>query len=128
MSLKKVFLSTFNAPLVFILSVLFFVGLIEVNPYIDASFQSIYGAFSSIMLALGIFWWTIVDARFRNFELSILYKVLVLLLAPIGVLLYAFKSRKGSLAWLLVAKIILFILLCNVIAYIGSWLGIWLAT
>ncbi|MPY26200.1 hypothetical protein [Shewanella sp. YLB-07] len=124
MSLKQVFLPTLNAPLVFLLTVFFFVGLIEVNPYVDASFRSTFGVFSSIMLAFGIFWWALVDARFRKFELSTMYKVLVLFLAPVGVLLYAFKSRKSSFAWLLVVKIILFILLCNVVAYIGSLLGI----
>lgn len=128
MSLQQVFLPKLNAPLVFLLTVFFFVGLIEVNPYVDATFRSAFGVFSSIMLALGIFWWTLVDARFRKFELSTVYKVLVLLLAPIGVLLYAFKSRKNSFTWLLVVKIILFILLCNVVAYIGSLLGIRLVT
>ena len=120
---KSLLAPSFNAPILYLLSVILVVAFLEGSQFSATPFGSKFQVVFNLALVFGILWWALVDAKINKFRLSTTYKLLLIFLAPIGLLVYAFKSRKPSYAWLLVGKYLLFLILCNIVAFIGLYFG-----
>ena len=120
---KSLLAPSFNAPTLYLLSVILVAAFLEGNQFSASPFGSKFQVVFNLSLVFGILWWALVDAKVNKFHLTTTYKLLLVFLAPIGLLVYAFKSRKPSYAWLLVGKYLLFLIICNMVAFIGLYFG-----